>query len=233
MTTANKNNIINFPAHTAPSALVNPAIANKKANTSSRSRKRSHLLAKPVLPQTSFRLIETANMSLEILMAAKSVSAGLKKGENVILVSPESPEYLIRKLAMIGLNAQPYVDKGQLIIFNSQPAIAGNLSMSTNYKEVFDELFSLAGCSVDRVVMLRMDLLVNLESQYLAYASVCKFTQAAEQMGCKFIAQYSRNHSEAQDRLDAACSSLVNAYFVMKCGDKKNKYQLLAKNIAA
>ena len=253
MTTATRNNVVAFPpaksleqtqklsmngvekirvnethpayANTAPS-YNHPPQQPQNTNKIQKQRK---------LPESSFRLIETADATLETLMAAKSVAAGLKNGETVVLVSPENPEYVMRKLAMAGLDVKAPINTGSLIIFSSQPAIAGNLSLSTNYREVFGELFDLAGCPVDRVIVLKMDLLVNLESQYLAYASVSKFTQAAEEMGCKFVAQYSRNQSEAQDRLDAACSSLVNAYFVMKRGKDglQKSYQLQAKNISA
>ena len=241
-------NIVSFPANGLPVARDTAANhfdpkVNARVNTQAKRRglvnkPHSQHLSRKVqnpkkLAEASFSLIETADAALEVLMAAKSVASGLKRGETVLLVSPEKPEHLIRKLAMTGLKVESFVKEGKLIIFSSQPAIAGNLSLATNYREVFGELFDLAGCPVDRIVVLKMDLLVNLESQYLAYASVSKFTQAADEMGCKFIAQYSRNQSEAHDRLDAACSSLVNSYFVMKRGEQRKKYQLQVKNIAA
>jgi hypothetical protein len=138
----------------------------------------------------------------------------------------------MRKLEMTGMNVADPFANSQLIIFNSQPALEGNLSLSTNYKDVFREIVELADQPIDRIVLMSMDVLVNLESQYLAYASISKFTQAAEELGCKVLAQYSRNRSKAHDRLEAACSTLVNHYFVVKRGQHKN-YQLQAKNVAA
>lgn len=234
------NNVVSFPIKALPPVqgkAINKidTLGSKKAEaTKSLSQHLSRKVQNSTkLPEASFRLIETADAALEVVMTAKSVASGLRKGETVLLVSPEKPDHLIRKLAMTGLNVDSFVKSGKLIIFSSRPAIAGNLSLATNYREVFGELFDLAGCPVDRIIVQKMDLLVNLESQYLAYASVSKFTQAADEMGCKFIAQYSRNQSEAHDRLDAACSSLVDSYFTMKRSELRKKFQLQPKNIAA
>ncbi len=231
-TTTRQNNVINLPIKKIPSTRVNTTTKKQLSKSTNNKGKRinSTLINAPV---SALRILETSDASSGILFTARTVRAGLKNNETVVLVSPEKPAQLIRRLEMIGLKVRPWVESGQLIIFNSQPAISGNLSLSTNYREVFGELFDLAGVPVDRMVIMGMDMLVNLESQYLAYASVSKFTQAADEMGCKVIAQYSRNQSEAHDRLDAACSSLVNNYFVMKHEQKNKQYKLQAKNIAA
>lgn len=204
-----------------PRMSVAPSIAIKK-----------HPSAHTKQAASTFRLLETPDAGMGLLLAAKMIRMGLKNGETVVIVSPEKPEYLIRKLEMTGMNVAAPFAKSKLLIFNSQPALAGNLSLSTNYQDVFGEIVNLANKPIDRMVLMGMDVLVNLESQYLAYASVSKFTQAAEEMGCNVIAQYSRNTSKAHDRLDAACSSLVNNYFVATRGQRK-RYQLQAKHAAA
>ena len=185
--TSQANNIVSFPVKplsTIRGKATNKFGSKKSVATKPRSQHFSRKVNNPKKsPEASLSLIETTDAALEVVMTAKSVAAGLKKGETVLLVSPEKPEHLMRKLAVTGLNVEPFVKKGKLIIFSSQPAIAGNLSLATNYREVFGELFDLAGCPVDRIIVLKMDLLVNLESQYLAYASVSKFTQAADEMG--------------------------------------------------
>ncbi len=184
-------------------------------------------------PEFYFRLIETADTKLEVVLAAKSIKTGLKQGETILLVSPEAPKDLIRKFALIGMDVKTLVKSKKLVLFGLRPEIVGNLSLATNYKEVFDELITLADRPVDRIIILKMDLLLNLESQHLAYASVHKFSQAADEIECKFIAQYSRNSSNAHDRLDAACSSLVNSYFEMKHGNQQSgHYHLQVKNTA-
>ncbi|MEE9352493.1 MAG: hypothetical protein V3U78_09545 [Thiotrichaceae bacterium] len=232
-TATRQNNVINLPIKKIPSNRVNAT--TKKQLSKSTNTKGKRINNSPInnAPVSALRILETSDASSGILFSARTVRAGLKNNETVVLVSPEKPGQLIRRLEMIGLKVRPWIESGKLIIFNSQPAISGNLSLSTNYREVFGELFDLAGTPVDRMVIMGMDMLVNLESQYLAYASVSKFTQAADEMGCKVIAQYSRNQSEAHDRLDAACSSLVNSYFVTKRENKNKQYKLQAKNIAA
>ncbi len=186
-------------------------------------------------PESNFRLVETSDNTLNTVLATKTVKTGLKNGETVVLVSPERPEQVMRKLAMTGINATAAIKRSRLFIFTSQPAISGNLSLSTDYRKVLGELLDLANKPVDRIVIMGVDLLLNLESQYLAFASVSKFSQAADEMGCKVIAQYSRNSSTAHDRLDAACSSLVNAYYVMQRGKAGcgKAFQLNPKSIAA
>lgn len=251
MTTTTQNNVVQLPvAKKLPPVrdLVIEGIEKQRVNetrlayaqqvTAPQSKKLStcklaEKLKKQIkAPEAGFRLLETTDASLGLVLAAKSVATALKNGETVVLVSPEQPAQIIRKLEMTGLKAKAAIKSRKLVIFSSQPAISGNVSLSTNYRDVFGELFDLANAPVDRMIILGMDLLVNLESQYLAYASVSKFTQAADEAGCKVIAQYSRNHSEAHDRLDAACSSLVNNYFVMKRGTNNKRFQLQAKNIA-
>ena len=192
-------------------------------------------LSQPVLrtrktPEAGFRLIETSDTTLAMVVAAKTVRTGLDNHETVILISPESSEHIVRRLAMTGFDAEMVIHAEQLILLSSLPAISSGFSISASYREFFGELFMLAGVPVDRIVLMGMDLLVNLESQYQAQASVSKFTQAADEMGCKFIAQYTRNNTVEHDRFDAACSSLVNAYYSMSRSEEGNRYHLCAKN---
>ncbi len=182
-------------------------------------------------PEAGFRLMETPDATLATVMAAKTTRAGLVNDENVILICPEAPEKVIQRLSMTGLDVESAIDFGQLVLLSSVPAISSDIGLSTNYRELFGELFMLAGVPAERVIMLGMDLVVNLESQYQAQASISKFTQAADEMGCKFIAQYTRNNSVEHDRLDAACSSLVNSYFVMSRATTGNRYNLQIKNL--
>jgi len=182
-------------------------------------------------PEAGFRLMETPDATLATVMAAKTTRAGLANSENVILICPETPEKVIQKLSMTGLDVESAIDFGQLVLLSSIPAISSDIGLSTNYRELFGELFLLADMPADRVIMLGMDLVVNLKSQYQAQASISKFTQAADEMGCKFIAQYTRNNSVEHDRLDAACSSLVNSYFVMSRAATGNRYNLQIKNL--
>jgi KaiC/GvpD/RAD55 family RecA-like ATPase len=182
-------------------------------------------------PEAGFRLMETPDATLATVMAAKTTRAGLANGENVILICPEAPEKVIQRLSMTGLDVESAIDFGKLVLLSSVPAISSDIGISTNYRELFGELFLLADMPADRVIMLGMDLVVNLESQYQAQASISKFTQAADEMGCKFIAQYTRNNSIEHDRLDAACSSLVNCYFAMSRAATGNRYMLQVKNL--
>ncbi len=179
-------------------------------------------------PEASFRLIETTDISLGMIMTAKAISAGLKTGETIVLVSSEKKDRMMRKLEMMGLEIESYISDRKLII--TQFTKDEDSGLSTNYRHAFGEIMKQANTVVDRIVIMEMDAVVNLESQTLAYATISKFTQAADEMGCKVIAQYARNQSEEHDRLDAACSSLVNAYFVMKRGENGKKYLLQGKN---
>lgn len=181
-------------------------------------------------PEAGFRLIETSDATLAMVVAAKTVRSGLDNDENVILIAPESSEHIVRRLAMTGFDVDSAIHSDNLILLSSLPAISSGFSISTNYREFFGELFMLAGVPIDRIVLMGMDLLVNLESQYQAQASVSKFTQAADEMGCKFIAQFTRNSTVEHDRFDAACSSLVNAYYSMSRSEEGNRYSLCAKN---
>lgn len=182
-------------------------------------------------PEAGFRLMETPDATLAMVMAAKTTRAGLMSGENVVLICPENPENIIRRLSMTGLDIESALYFEQLVLLSSLPAISSDIGISTNYRELFGELFILADVPADRVIMLGMDLVVNLESQYQAQASISKFTQAADEMGCKFIAQYTRNNSVEHDRFDAACSSLVNSYFSMSRAETGNRYNLHVKNV--
>ncbi len=213
-----------------PSIITGAASVNRVAAKSSKSTRVRRKTRKA--PENNFRLVEASDVALHTVLATKTVKMGLKSGETVILVGPERPEQLVRKLTMTGINAEAAIKSGKLFVFSLQPAISGNLSLSTDYHKVFGELFTLAGVPVDRVVIMGVDLLLNLESQYLALASVSKFTQAADEMGCKIIAQYVKNKSVAHDRLEAACSSLVNAYYTMRRGDSRigKAYSLAIKS---
>ncbi len=191
--------------------------------------KRQPVEAKQVKkPESSFRLMETSDSSLGLIMAAKAIKAGMACGETIALVSNTKTDQMMRKLEMIGLDIEQYISNRKLII--TQFSFEEDLGLSTNYRQAFGELFNQANTAIDRIIILDMDSVVNLESQYLAFATVSKFTQAADEMGCKVIAQYARNQSEEHDRLDAACSSLVNAYFVMQRSEQGGKYLLQGKN---
>jgi hypothetical protein len=155
-------------------------------------------------PEVAFRLMETTDASLGLIMAAKAIKAGMRNGETIVLVSNTKTDQVMRKLEMIGLDIEEDISNRKLII--TQFSFDEDLGLSTNYRQAFGELFQQANTVVDRIIILDMDSVVNLESQYLAFATISKFTQAADEMGCKVIAQYARNQSEEHDRLDAACS---------------------------
>ncbi len=208
--------------HTMTPAHASPATSNK------RLAENSHKPKQHKKPEASFRLIETTDVSLGMVMIAKAISASLRKGETIVLVSPEKKDHLMRKLEMMGVEIESFISTRKLII--TQLGIDEDSGQAINYRQAFGEIFKQANTVVDRIVIMEMDAVVNLESQTLAYSTISKFTQAADEMGCKVIAQYARNQSEEHDRLDAACSSLVNAYFVMKRGDEGRKYVLQGKN---
>lgn len=180
--------------------------------------------------EASFRLIETKSRKLEVMMTVKSVAAGLKNGETVLLVSPEPTEKLIKKIGMTGLNVNPFINSGKLIILNSQRIANRNLDQMTSYREILGGLVSSAKYPVDRMVILNMDKMVNLKSDYLATTTVGNFIQVAEEIGCKIIAQYSHDKSAAHARLERACGSLVSSYYTMTDGKQHNNYQLKIKN---
>lgn len=253
-----KNNIVSFPKNFVPQPRVLQSSVSEQApikelfiegidkpeamvaNGTSHSAYRTSAAQKQQLspiprtrkaPEAGFRLMETPDATLAMVMAAKTTRAGLMNSENVILICPETPEKVIRRLSMIGLDIESAIDFGKLVLLSSLPAISSDIGVSTNYRELFGELFLLAGVPAERIIMLGMDLVVNLESQYQAQASVSKFTQAADEMGCKFIAQYTRNNSIEHDRLDAACSSLINSYFSMSRSETGSRYNLHIKNM--
>ena len=180
-------------------------------------------------PETGFRLIETIDASLGMVMAAKAIKVGLEKGESIILVSPQKSNHLMGKLEMLGVDVESALSSRKLAI--TQFEIDDDKGLNTNYRASFGELFKHANTAVDTIVIMDMDTIVNLESQNMAYTTVSKFTQAVDEMGCKVITQYTRNQSEEHDRLDAACSSLVNAYFAMSREEENGKkYLLRGKN---
>ncbi len=181
-------------------------------------------------PGSSFRLIETTDLSLGTIMAAKAVDAGLREDETTVLLSFQNPQHLQRKLEMTGVDIHAAIKAKKLVIFNLETLLDSRLGDAVRYKELFASIAHTMESPVDRIVILEMDGLVNLESQHAAYMSVSKFAQAADETGCKVIAQYVRKHDEEHDRLDAASSSVVPAYFVMCRDEQTGKYQLGSKN---
>jgi hypothetical protein len=234
-TSSATNNVTVIPTAFAREKGVR--IAKEATGTASGSTRQSGVSVAPRLKKanktdTNFRLFETEDATLGLVMAARSIKNSLQKGETVAIVSHVNPQQLIQKLSLTGKDYQSSLEQGKLIIFSYQPTISSNLSMSTNYQSVFGELSELAEKPLDRIVIMGVDLLLNLESQNLAYTSVSKFIQAASEQGCQITAQYSRNQSLAHDRLDAACSSLIGSYYVMQRSNTKARYTLQQKNIA-
>jgi len=204
--------------------------AQSKETASSTKRLASSAPKQTKKPEASFRLVETTDATLGMVMAAKAIKTGIKKGESIILVSPQKKHHVMARLEMLGVDVEAAMSNRKLAITTF--TVDKEQGLETNYRASFGELFKHANTAVDSIVMLDMDSIVNLESQQTAYTTVSKFTQAADEMGCKVIAQYSRNQSEEHDRLDAACSSLVNAYFAMSRGEEgdASKFVLRGKN---
>lgn len=181
-------------------------------------------------PASAFRLIETKDVSQGIMMAAKAIGAGLATGEVIAVVSFHKPEQLKRKLEMTGLDMQAALDAGKLVILDAESLISADLSREIRYQSLFVDIQAALNLPLDRIVILEMDRLVDLDSQHSAYLSVSKFTQAADETGAKVIAQYVRKHTEMYDRLDAAASSVIPSYFVMSRDEQAGKYRLASKN---
>ncbi len=189
-----------------------------------------HASRRKQTPVSTFRLIETSDASLGTMMAAKAVGAGLAAGETVVLLSFQKPEHTLRKLEMTGLDATAAIKNNKLVILDSEALLDDGSSETIRYKKLFASMQNELTTPLDRIVILEMDKLLDLQSQHAAYLSVSKFTQAADEMGIKIIAQYVREHNEAYDRLDAACSSAIPSYFVMHRDKETGKYRLSSKN---
>jgi hypothetical protein len=181
------------------------------------------------IPAHNFQLIESEDSTLNALLATKSIKEGLKKGEIIVFVGSGKTKQLAQKLTLVGIDVTEAVKQGKLFIFSSLPAISGKLSLSTDYQQVFDELCQAVNKPFDCMIIMDVDALLTLESQYLAYASVSKFSQAANEIKSKVIAQYTRNQTVAHDRLEAACSSLVSTYFSAQRNNARG-YDLYEKN---
>lgn len=201
-------------------ALVLP----RKRNTPQAQAATSAATASP-----HFRLVEAEDKALNTLLATKTISAHLKKGETVVLVGLEQPKELVRMLTITGINAEQAISQGQLFIFSSQPALAEDLSHTTIYQPLFAELVVLTNVPIDCIVMTGVDALFNLDSQYYAYASISQFMQATDEVGCKVFAQYIKKPTQQQHYLATACSSLVDNYLAMQRNKKNNRYHLCAK----
>lgn len=181
------------------------------------------------IPAHNFQLIESEDYALSTLLATKAIKERLQKGEIIVFVGSEQTKQLVQKLTLVGIDVTEAVKQGKLFIFSSLPAISGKLSLSTDYQQVFDELCQAVNKPFDCMIIMGVDALLTLESQYLAYASVSKFSEAANKIRGKIIAQYTRNQTAAHDRLEAACSSLVNTYFSAQRNNIRG-YDLYKKN---
>lgn len=173
-----------------------------------------------------FRLVEAEDKALNTLLATKTIATHLKKGETVVFVGLAQPKQLARMLTITGINVEQAISNGQLFIFSSQPALMEDLTHTTIYQPLFAELVVLTNVPIDCIVMTDVDALLNLDSQYYAYASISQFMQATDEVGCKVFAQYIKKPTQQQHYLATACRSLVDNYLTMRRNKHNNRYHL-------
>lgn len=177
-----------------------------------------------------FRLVEAEDKALNTVLAAKTVETHLKKGEIVVFVGAEKPKQLSRMLKIMGIDVETAIKTGKLFIFSSQPALSGRLYLSASYQPLFAELVAFVNVPIDCIVIMGIERLFNLTSQYHAYASISQFMQAADELSCQVFAQYIAKQTLAHRYLATACDSLVVHYLMIQRKKQHNGYRLLAKN---
>lgn len=194
--------------------------AEKSAKPSKRTNQRTcrmtmASLSKITKSQQDFRVLQTENTSMNMLVAAKNVESGLNKGETVVLVTEERPDIIERKFTMMNVDVKTAMENGQLVIIsmNQTQQDAYEMPVAASYKQMFSDLESYAGKRIGRIVVLELDQYLDLETEYRALQSMEEFHSAAAVVDCPVLTQVVHNDSDASELLVKVSREVTSRFF--------------------
>lgn len=172
-------------------------------------------LAKINKRNPEFRVLQTENKSLNMLVAAKNVESGLNKGETVVLVCEERPEVIEHKFNMINVDVKTAIKNGELVIVSMDKTSQDpyEMSINTSYQQMFKDLKGFVQKPIGRVVVLELDKYLDLGSEYRAMQSMQEFYEAAGAVDCPVLTQAIHNESGASELLVKVSREVTSRFF--------------------
>ncbi|CAA6824784.1 MAG: Unknown protein [uncultured Thiotrichaceae bacterium] len=162
-----------------------------------------------------FRVLQTENASLNVLVAAKNIESGLNKGETVVLVCEERPEVIEGKFDRINADVKAAIKSGQLVIISMSQTKQDPYEMSVNssYRQMFTDLNDFVRKPIGRIVVLELDKYLDLASEYRAIQSMQEFYEAAGAVDCPVLTQVVHDESVASELLVKVSREVTSRFF--------------------
>jgi hypothetical protein len=169
----------------------------------------------------AINILEAADQNSSIAALGHYISSGLEQGKRVAFVSFENPKHALAKLEQYGFGSlESYLKKEQLIYIYYTPLFTKALSLSFDYRRLFEEIDQIGGQEITRVAFANCEVLFNLQSVPLAKASAIKLLSATENKKFTTLGSYIRREDSGQKNLTQACESTLISYITIdKCGD--------------
>lgn len=143
------------------------------------------------------------------------IEKALRAGERAVLVSFSHPGDALSELSRWGMEFESYLASEQLIYLYYKPNFSHSLSFATDYRGLLNEIARLANGEVSRVAFCNVDALFNVQSSYLATASIGKLLAVAGSLPATLAGYFVSAEDEPRSPLETACESLIPGYLVM------------------
>ena len=92
------------------------------------------------LPINSLNVLETNDSKVGLLSVIRFIMKGIKLKEKVVLITLDSPEDLIRRIKINGLDCEFLIDIECLYILSYKDSFIRSLNLTEDYSLMFDEI---------------------------------------------------------------------------------------------
>lgn len=166
------------------------------------------------LLESGVNILNVPDVSYATLAAGAFLSEGIQRNERVAVLSFEHPAKLFSRLAEAGLVLDWALQAEQMIYLYYKPDVAHSISLSVDYRELFNEVVRIGGEGIQRLVLFNVDALINANSEHLVHTSLHQLIYAANHFQLTLLGLFVASGHVAE-LLDEGCRAILPGYYLL------------------
>lgn len=168
------------------------------------------------LPLADVTVLATSDHRTGSMALGHYLKAGLKAGETTLLISFDRKDSFFENFHCDNFDFRPYHEKGQFLFYNFVPSIRHKVGFLQDYRNLFDEVYRLAGNhKPTRIAIHQADALINLSNTQLIHLTAEKLASACRSRAAQNVttlAQFVKFHDPAHQSLAVALEKAAAGY---------------------
>ncbi len=162
-----------------------------------------------------FNMVRTTDSRSGLLVIGQFIQEALDKGEKAVFISFSNPVQTLEVFKSMGFFFEEAILKENLIYLYYKMDFAETLSLSQDFKSIFDEVDFLGGGNVTNIAFENADVLLNTQSSFLIMSSVQKLATFSSNHKSTFLGQYIEADTQTSRYIDQTCKKILFSYYTL------------------